>query len=280
MAEIKSFPFPVLSSSNMDYAEGEYEAVVARADDCGVVVASHQLHGENMIAGLLRQRKAAFACVVSLPSTMYRRVFVSDVAGTEHRQKIDYSESGHGLREFAMEPPMFRPIVLATEAIEKTIGDGDGLDSFWSGAAVSIPAGGIIAYGNWQRFKGAMGGLLVIHLDPELLKGEMRINPDTSGGFKFQVFVDRHLFKNLESPAEGHSAHRRSVLTHALSDGFHILQNEFAEDSWREHINLRLVAETLKQNDILHWSEEGFSPASAATRLYPHIFNETESEDD
>ena len=274
MPEIKSFPFPVLSPDSMDYAAGEYEAGIARTDNGGVVVVRHHLHGENLIARLLQEGKAAFACIVSLPTTMYRRVFVSDTAATTDRQQINYSEAGHGLREFAVESPMFRPIVLVKETIEKTVSDGDGLDSLWSDAAVSIPEGGIIAYGDWQRFRGAMGGLLVVNRDNALPKGEMRIRPDHDGGFRFQVFVDEHLFKNLDTPPDGHGGHRRSVLTHALSDGFRLLQKDFS-DNWKDYTNLRLVADKLAQSGIAHWGDEEFSPAEAATRLYPHIFAET-----
>ena len=92
---------------------------------------------------------------------MYRRIDV--VAGTESvvcEQRIDYTDSGYGEELSAAESPMFRPIIIAKKPIKKSAASG--LSDLWKDAEFEIPDGGIIAYGEWERFGGAAEGLMVI----------------------------------------------------------------------------------------------------------------------
>ena len=278
MSDAKAFPFPVLSPHSLDYKEGVgYESKVNRDQNKDAVHVQHNLKGDSIIACQVRDQRAVFACVVSLPSTMYRRLFVSDSHNLSHVQQIDFSESGYD----GDVSPMFRPLILSKAGLEKTVAKEDGLGDFWLNETIRIPAGGIIAFDDWQRFGGNMGGILLIEADPKLGDGEMRVEADATGGFRFRVHVGLKLLHDLEDLPENHP-HRRSVLIHALSAGFGILQRDYKSD-WEEHVNLNLnlIAKKLEQEGIEHWSSDGFSPEYAATRLYPHVVStQTNEEDD
>lgn len=130
MSEAKSFPFPVLSPDNIDYTEEiKYTASASKVSDENAVHVRHHLAGDSLISSALLSGKAAFACVVSLPSTMYRRIAVWDSNKLDGLQKIDYSNSGYGSEFSAAESPMFRPIILAKSRIVESAGAG--LSSLW-----------------------------------------------------------------------------------------------------------------------------------------------------
>lgn len=280
MSEIKAFPFPVLSPDSADYNDGVgYSARISKMGDAPVVQVHHHLVGDSLVANLLREKAAVFACIVSVPSTMYRCIAVANGHEPECSQNIDYSESGHGDDTDIVESPMFRPVVLATSSISKSAKQSAGLGALWSGSAIVIPDGAIIAFDNWRRLKGSGSGLLIVEKDDDLANGQMRVSPDAGGGFRFHVKVGGNLYDQLRFPPSGYEKHRTSVLTHALSTAFQILKSDFATE-WKEHVNLRIVAETLKRENIPHWGDDDFLPEEAATILYPHLFNEATEEND
>ncbi len=281
MPEIKSFPFPVLSPDSADYAEGmEYSAKVARTPGAAAVSVRHRLVGDCLVARLLREGFAAFACIVSVPSTMYRRIFLADAREPECSQDVDYSESGHGDDTDAVESPMFRPVILAKKSFSQNAAKNAGLGPLWQDGGITIPEGAIIAYDDWARFGGESGGLLIIDKGENLENGQMRVSEDAAGGFRFRVRVGGDLFDRLQSPA-GQARHRVSILTHALSAAFQILKDKYPNPGdWREHINLRLVADKLARENAGNWGDEEFSPELAATILYPHIFDDASLGDD
>lgn len=273
MPDIKSFPFPVLSPGSVDYDDGiEYSADTARMRDGNVVQVSHKLVGDSLVSRLVREGAATFACVVSLPSTMYRRIFVADSQTPECSQTVDYSESGYGDDTDAVESPMFRPIILVTRDISQAAGQGAGLGALWADSAIEIPEGAIIAFDEWSRFGGEHGGLFLVDKVATMNNGQMQVFPDNAAGFRFRISVGGDLYDRLKFPAQGQEWHRRSVFTHALSVGFRILKEQYGED-WNGYQNLCIVAQTLEQEGIPHWGSDEFSPDLAATTLYPHIFD-------
>ena len=281
MPEIKSFPFPVLSPDSVDYDDGmEYSAKIVRTPGTNTVRVRHTLVGESLVSHLLREGTATFACIVSVPTTMYRRIFAADSRAQDCQQEVDYSESGHGDDTDAVESPMFRPVILAKEAITKKAEEGAGLGELWAGSTIEIPDGAIIAFDDWARFGGEGGGLLIIERSADLANGQIEVEADASAGFRFRVKAGGKLYDSLQSP-EGHAQHRVSVLTHALSVAFQILKDDFKnKTAWQDFINLRLVADKLEREGAGHWSYGGFSPERAATILYPHIFDDALAEDD
>ncbi len=285
MSEIKSFPFPVLSPSNMDYSDNcSYSAESSRIQkDCNLLI-QHHIEGKNLVGTLINEKRAAFACIVSLPATMYRRVFVSDTTELECRQVIPYAESGYGQNDVSIDPPMFRPIIIAKEEINIKSTLEHQLNFHWKNTDITIPKGAIIAYDFWQRFGGDIGGLLIIQIDERLPEGALYVEEEVDGGFRFRVRVDQKLYDNLKSLTPGQKCYRQrtSVLTHALSAGFSILKEKYRDNEWKEHSNLRLLYDKLKQENLSTWMEDDFSPEKTATLLHPHIFplNDDEEYDD
>ena len=275
MADIKSFPFPIMSDESLDFLNsgGEYTTELSLYEDENKVVIGHELKGENIVSHLLKGSKAKFACIVVLPSTMYRRIHPSESSSTNCNQNIDLSESGC-YQKMNQDLLMFRPVVLTKEKIEKKVDGNDGLLSeFWEGQSISIPKGSIIAYGPWKRIGGRLGSLLHVKYDPDLGEGEMRVEDALTNNFQFFVHVGgEKLYHNLRSSSKKHS---RSVLTHALSVGFEILKEKYKhEDSWQNHLNLRFVKEMLEDKELMHWSDDDFKSELAATKLFPHIFED------
>lgn len=280
MREIKSFPFPVLSPYSADYNDGiQYSAETVRMREGAFVQVSHKLVGDSLVASLLREGAATFACVVSLPSTMYRRIFLAESREMECSQVVDYTASGYGDDTDVVESPMFRPIVVAKKDYVGQARNA-GLGVLWSNNTVDIPNGAIIAFDNWARFGGEHGGLFIVQKDNALDDGQMQVSPDNTAGFRFRINVGGDLYDRLKSPVHGQMHHRKSVYTHALSAGFHILKDSYC-DEWGKYINLRLITKTLEDEGIEHWTSDDFSPEKAATILYPHIFDDgTEISDD
>lgn len=283
MPELKSSPFPVISPESMDYTDAEYAVKVIRLRNENKVEVRHVLRGENLVAQMLRDGRAAFACIVSLPSTMYRKIFVAPADALEYSQTVDYSKSGHGAKGFSLESPMFRPVIVAQKETALSANRAHGLNALWSDADIRIPGGGIIAYSEWERFNGAMGGLLVVRFKEGLKDGAIMVEPDIGGGFRFIVNVGgKNLFRLLESPHSAEAQYQRSsVLTHALSSGFAILKEMYGNnEDWREYTNLRMLSQKLKDDSLRDWTEDGFSPDYAASCLNPHDFRYQTGEDD
>lgn len=285
MSEAKAFPHPVLSPSSLDYrSDIEYKAEVNRGrDSVDTVHVRHTLTGNSLIARAIKEGQATFACVVSLPSTMYRRLFYADSNDSkelEHSQPINFSESGNE----GNATPMFWPLILHEKGFAKSVEEHDGLSKFWKDQKINVAKGAIVAFDQWQRFGGDMGGILEIvsdEHDKQMEKGEIRVEASVVGEFRFLVHVNPGFYTELYDlpPTD---PHRRNVLIHALGAGFGILQREYpnGED---EHVNLEIVAKRLQEVDAGHWGDTDFSPEYAATRLYPHIlgsqFDEEDDED-
>ena len=281
MPELKSFPFPVWSSDSADYEKGRYEAnIKPRLQGSNVVTIRHAFHEGGLIGEMLNNRQAVFGCIVSLPSTMYRRVFVEGPEDVCEQtvvceQPIPYDDSGYGQVTAAVESPMFRPIILAREDVTKKVNAAtDGLIPLWEGAEITIHKGSVIAYGEWERFGGSRGGMLVVELDRELGDWQMSVADDTSAGFRFILYVGEELYHSIKSPASNDAGQRGSVLTHAVSAALSLLKEKYKDDTeaYDDYLNLRLFAALLRENELGDWRDKDFRPERAASALYPHKF--------
>ncbi|MBC6428526.1 MAG: hypothetical protein GDA55_04760 [Cellvibrionales bacterium] len=283
MLEVKSYPFPVMAPNSLDYPECKYGAEVSRMEDECQVSVRHHLQGDCLVADLLRRGEAEFACIVSLPATMYRRIESAPSTDLNHIQIIDYSDSGYGDEGTAVEPPMFRPLILLKNPLNHAVLSSDGLNHLWHGSTLDIPDGGIIAYSSWQRLSGHMGGLLKVQPDKSLLDGQIRVEEDAGAGYRFRIHAGGDLYRHLKEHKSGPLGYqRKSILTHALSVAFARLKERSRIEPgwWQEHVNLRIVAEKLKDAGLGCWNEDDFAPEMAATALYPHSFPDMQFEED
>ena len=279
MMDAKSFPFPVISAASLDYPGAvEYVGDISRMDNSGVIV-SHKITDDNAVARFLKEGRAVFACIVSLPSTMYRRVFVSDSTLLNVDHQIDYKDSG---AHDGGEQPKFRPVVIKKGDCRIAAGDAGLDEQLWSGGDIHFPDGGIIAFDCWKEFKGGAGSLFQFKADVagELEFGMIKVSDDTGEGFRFEVQVHPRFLDAMQEPGDGHKPHVRSVQTHALSRGLEILARDY-QNNWREFPNLMLLSQRLESEQLPHWEQEQFCPDEVATRLYPHLLpGDTEHDSD
>ena len=279
MMDAKSFPFPVLSAVSLDYPGAEYVGDISRMDNSSVIV-SHKITDGNAVARFLKEGGAVFACIVSLPATMYRRVFVcNDSKSLQADSKIDYKDSG---AHDNGEQPKFRPVVIKKGDCRIAAGDAGLDEQLWSGGDIHFPDGGIIAFDHWKEFKGDAGSLFKFTTDiaGEMEFGMIKVSDDAEGGFRFEVQVHPRFLDAMQEPGDGHKPHVRSVQTHALSRGLEILARDY-KNNWREFPNLTLLSQRLESEQLSHWEQDDFSPDEVATRLYPHLLpGDTEHDDD
>ena len=274
--EAKAHPFPVLSSDCLGYQDSvSYSARIFRRGKGGNISVEHHLSDDNLIASLVKNGGAKFACAVSVPSTMFRAVFTNDDAGIQTTQSFDCGEGN------LSDEAKFRPIVICTGGMQSaTVCESYRLDEFYAGQTIQFPDGAIIADGGWKRFGGLGGSILVIRkADENLESGKFWVEDSTENGFQFIVKVAADIYDALQKPGENKN-HCISVLTHALSSGLALVAKRY-RDNWREFQNLQMVHRDLEEKNEKTWEDEDFSPERAATTIYPHrLTEEAESVDE
>ena len=291
------FPFPALRSDSIDFesARADYNAKVQRFSDSGSVSVRHIISGDNLVAQLLDNGKARFACVVCAPATMHRTLEVFSGA-TEKSSGDSGKPTLEAAQDIGLEdaliasPPLFRPIVVAAQEVRLKVDDGAGLNPIYSGRDVHFPEGAIIASAGWIQLGGGEEGMLILHDDPNLQKGKMVVDGDTTHGYRFIVKAASGLFREIRRGGESGKEHRHSILTHALSAGLQMLANEYGKadgdevddesGGWRQYANLRMLSEWLREKDEPIWDEDGFKAERAATALKPHFIPPARNDDD
>lgn len=270
----QSFPFPVLSPDCMDYAAGaKYSADLSYKRDTGVAL-FHKVTSPTLVAELVSQGRAKFACYVSLPQSMLRKLLVHKEGDSTEAKQVIAPCDFHSAE--TLERSFFRPIVIATDCFNEATSPHYGLDGdCWSEGGVKIPRYGIIAFDYWKRIKNSSSSLLKIMPSDNLSGGRMKVEVSTDKGFEFLAYVSKEMSSTMRSGSSDKN-HVRSILTHALSRGFEILASEYdKEESWSKYHNLSFLADQFHAKGIPHWSEENFKPENAATIMHPHCLDNT-----
>ena len=274
--EAQALPFPILSEASICYVNGvSYRAHVSRKPDGGILV-EHHLSGDNLVASLINDGRAKFACIVSMPLTMFRRVYRLDGKGEVWAmQKIPCNEG-----ELSGSPKL-RPVVVAAENIPSILAvDAHGLDQFYIGGHVEFPDGAIIADAGWQDFKGH-GDILRIRKGEGLDPGTFKVTISETDGFYFVVSAAPDLFRFLQNP-NGQSDYCMSIMTHAFSIGLSQLRNnDVLRANWENYQSLQILYRDLEERGLKAWDDDEFSPELVATTIHPHTrFSVEESDDD
>ncbi len=270
----RAFPFPVLSESSICYVDRvSYEAKISRPLTGGDIVVRHQLSGKNLVASLIENKRAKFACVVAVPMTMHRKVYSMN-------DRENYSEENEG-QIFAMQnipcdeeelskAPKLRPIIVCTESVgPKLVMESYGLDPFYDREHIHFPDGAIIADADWKDFKGH-GSILRIRNDDGREFGTFDVTISETEGFYFVVSVGPKLFQFLQHPGE-RGDRCMDILTHAFTSGLAKLHaNKTLCKTWRNYQTLQVLHQDLTARGIKTWEEEDFSPELAATTIHPH----------
>ena len=270
--ELKGFPFPVLSDISMDYRSGvEYSARIDIIGDGDNIIVSHKLIGDSIVAKFLKEQKASFGCVVSLPATMYRKVFVCKthaVTPTEITaiQDINYEESGYNE---SLELPLFRPVIIkngddSIDGAEK----GAGLEDLWQSDKINFLSGSIIGYADWMSRGGPIGSFIIIKEDPNIPFGGLKVELTKEQGFRFRALVHPLFFKDLDAPE---NPRVWDIYIHIFSRGLEKLAAmNMKREEWEEFRNLKLLAMLLKKHGQPLWDEDEFHPEVVATTIRPY----------
>lgn len=272
---LRSLPYPMLEDGNLSYPQGEYTVDVTPQTDGASVIIHHQVQGAPFLTQLLHQGQAKYGCLVAIPLTGYRKLHLSDDA----HQHVQWDLAVVG------EPPLLRPLIVATTEITRSFAPGDGVAEVWQGRATKFPKGARLALRGYLRASSSLAELLEIHQDQELSAGSFEVEPCAEDGFYFKVSVAPDVFLFLQH-AGGYEQHRGSIMTHIVSRCFEILQQSYSEGEdgeegavWEQFSNLKALAQELDKSKLRLWDQEGFAADKVATQLYPHQPPQRESEE-
>ncbi len=271
---VRTLPYPVLESGNLSYERGSYEVSSHGADGASVEL-THIVTGAPLVQSLLREDKARYACLVSVPVTGYRRLETS----FEPRQTVRWDVG------FIGEPPMLRPMILAMEEVERVLGPEAGVAAAWQGFPLTIPRGARLAVHEYLRMNSSVSQLLELHPDRGRPDGTFEVAECSEEGYYFRVKMAEDLFAFLRQP-RGHQHHRRSILTHVTSRSLELLQRQYGaerrddpDNDWKSYRNLKALAAELQARGLPCWDDDGFDASDVATRLYPHQVPEAAGHD-
>ena len=255
---VRSLPYPAVEVGNFSFSEGVYE-VTARKKAMNRVALRHELRGAPFVENLVRKGEAKFACLVSVPKTGYRRMEMAE--GPEQEIGWDLDVAG--------EPPILGPLVLYVgDDFHHRLTARDGVAAIWHGRKVVIPRGARLARERYLRPSAAIQNLLKVRLDGDMAAGSFVVRENSNDGFYFMLEAAPDVFRFLQN-SQGEERLRGSILTHAVSQCFNILQRDYEEDGqWEQHRNLVSLAEWLEGKGEKHWSDDDFDGALAATRIY------------
>ncbi len=264
---VRSLPYPALEDGNMSYPEGEYLVEAKPRQDGASVVLNHALRGAAFLERAISEGKARYGCLVAVPLTGYRKLHLADDA----RQQVEWKMDVVG------EPPILRPLIVATSSFSCILGPHDGVAEAWQGREVEIPSGARLALQNYLRPTASLHNLLRVEKDTDLPDGCFQVVPCQEDGFYFKVHTASNLFSFMQN-AGGHQAHCNSVRTHVVSRCFEILVRGYGESAeeeeapkWEAFSNLKALREMLEEHDLLTWDDKDFLADEVATKLYPHV---------
>ena len=271
---VRGHAFPALESGNTSFPRGRYVVRFEPGEDGSSFTVGHRIEGAPLIERVIADGLAQFVCTVASPRASYR---VSH-ASRDSTQVIAWRSDELG------EPPMFTPMVVATERFERTLDRGrDGVHDLWHGRTVVFEPGMRIALSDVVLMHASMASLLLFALDQQLDEGRFRVEAAAEEGFRFRV----HLAPGLHRFLRGDSRNPQypHIVTHIVGACFGLLKSDPLDDDeggWESYQGLKALAEQLKANGLPLWSEDDFSPELAATTLYPHrvIPAELADEDD
>lgn len=263
---VRFLPYPVLELGSLSYDRGEYRVTAVAGEDGTSVTLRHEVQGAPLVDWLLREGKARYACLVSVPATGFRKLELCEVP----EQRVEWN------LEVVGEPPMLRPLIIAVEPVSCSLTEKHGVARAWQGAQLTIPVGARLALHEYLRTNSSIHNLVVLRHDPKMNDGTLKVQECTEDGFYFLVTTATDVFRFLQNPG-GFPNHRLSILTHIVSRCFEILERLYGtpEDTesdadWKGFRSLKALAAELKAKGLPCWEDEGFDPFNVSTQLYPH----------
>lgn len=269
---VRSFAWPVLQRGNTSYPNGSYSATVEPGTDQRSIGITHEVRGAPLIARLIDEGQAQYACTVSSPIASYRMIHTS----MHPTHRVEWSRDDLGT------PPLFIPQVVAISEVWCTLdAAADGVAELWHGRRVCLLKGSQLLIGPTFQLRSSLLQLLKFELDKSLKDGQFEVRPDTNDGFKFRVALAGDLHSFLRHPREIRD--RSNIMTHIVSAALALLQRDYHEDDgergWRTYSNLRALADDLERKELPVWDSDDFRPERVATGLHPHLLPPPGEED-
>ena len=261
---VRSYDWPVLQSGDMSFPNGCYTIKASANNDRRSLTLKHTIRGAPLLATLVEGGKASYACAVSSPVSSYREFRLSD----RSLQHIDWDPLELG------QPPFFTPMVVSNGAYQITIDARlHGLQPVWDGLTVQLLPGSRLAVGPVFQLRSSLAQMLLLELDEESLgPGQFTVSATPENGFQFKVSLGRTLFDLLKRD-DGEGL-RNNIMPHLVTSCLGLLQRQYSgddgEQGWQSHPNLTALSALLVSKGSLHWSDDDFEPAKAATAIYPH----------
>lgn len=271
---VRSFAWPVLQRGNTSYPDGSYTAEIEPGRDRRSFWITHDIRGAPLIARLIDEDRARYACTVASPIASYRMIHTS--ASPKHHVEWSHDDLGA--------PPLFLPLVVTTSEVRRTLdANADGVAALWHGRGIHLLKGSKLVIAPPFQLRSSLQQLLIFQVDEKLSDGQFEVRPDTNDGFKFIVAMAPDLHRFLMHLRAPH--HRRNIMTHIVSAAFALLRHDYRGDDgaegWRSHGNLVALADHLKNRGLPVWDDEdGFHPERVATALYPHRLPPAGEDDD
>ena len=269
----RAFGWPVLQRGNTSFPDGFYCVDIQPGSNRRSFRMTHDVRGAPLIARLIAQDKARYACTVSSPIASFRTIHTSDAP--THTVQWSHDDLGS--------PPLFIPMVVTMAEIEVTLDTvADGVAALWHGVSVRLPKGAKLLIAPPFQLRSSLLQLLSFELDEHLKDGQFELRPDTNDGFKFIVALAADLHGFLRHPRAPRD--RRNIMTHIVSAALAMLRNDHdkddGEEGWRTYSNLTALAHYLEAHGLPLWDDDGFHPERVATALYPHLLPQLGEEDD
>ena len=270
---VRSFAWPVLQRGNTSYPDGSYTAEIEPDRDRRSFRITHDIRGAPLIARLIGEEQARYACTVASPIASYRTIHTS--ASPTHRVEWSHDDLGT--------PPLFLPLVVTTSEVRLTLdANVDGVAALWHGRGIRLLKGSKLVIAPPFQLRSSLQQLLIFQVNEKLSDGQFEVHPDTNDGFKFIVAMAPDLHRFLMHPRA--PDHRRNIMTHIVSSAFASLRHDYRGDDgaegWRSHGNLVALARYLEDQGLPIWDEDGFHPERVATALYPHRLPPVGEDDD
>lgn len=255
---------PIMAEGKMDYVNGSYKANIEKHSSGGIKV-KHSLAGESLVAQLVKEQKADFACEVISPQTTYRTIETSQDA----EQIVNWNKDN-----VLVDNLSFHPMVLASVKKEEKykLESKHGVHAIWHGKTIKIQKGTLLADGVFHNAVSNMQKLFSLIKDDSLHKGAYRVEEKDLGlEFKFYIFMATDLFDAMQTSGIDRNF-KDAILSGVFASALNILHSKESENDepWgMKYQSLAALAEEFENKDIPLWGEDTFHADECATRYKP-----------
>ena len=245
-----ALPLLLEDRSSIDWTHARYQAEIKIQGR--TAIATHRLTDAPQLEELIQAGMARWVVELHCPKTLLAQVTHSGDATVRcswDRADVD--------GELFLTPGLISiaPCVLRV----------DGLNELWGDEPIDVPIGRWLVRGQVLRTQSLASSLLEFHPDPDLQDGQMRVEPETSGGdLRFMAWVSPNYFSGVIQ-------NNRDVQIAALIAAFgRIPLIDHDDEDGEGYAILTHIKAALEDAGVPVWGGElnaEFDPARAATAI-------------